>query len=160
MYGLSFSFSIVTTRIFTLGPVGLRDNGAEDLRTTTLEEFHETVLYCFNKTTEEMLGRPVRDEIFRLLGKSRLAARDLGERFDDVVTILKNAFGESARVIVYKTVVGLYDEYSQRHEFTYVDMLRERLELLKAKVTSDILKPRHLYRKSDDLYLPRPVHQQ
>ncbi len=127
------------------------------MRTTTLEEFYETILYCFNRTTEEMLGRPVRDEVFQLLGKNRLATRDLGERFDDVVTILRNAFGESARIIVYRTVVGLYEEYSQRHDFTYADMLRERIELLRAKVTSDILKPRHLYSKSDDLYLPRPV---
>jgi hypothetical protein len=127
------------------------------LRATTLEEFHETMLHCFNKTTEEMLGRSVRDEIFQLLGKNHLASRDLGERFDDVVTILKKAFGESARIIVYRTVVGLYDEYSQRHDFTYADMLREKIELLKAKVTSDILKPRHLYSKSDYLYLPRPI---
>lgn len=104
-----------------------------------------------------MLGRPVRDEVFRLLAKNHLATRDFGERFDDVVTILKNAFGESARIIVYRTVVGLYDEYSQRHDFTYSDMLRERIELLKAKVTSDILKPKHLYSKSDDLYLTRPM---
>lgn len=128
------------------------------MRSITVEEFHETIFYCFKKVLQEMLGLRVRDEVFRLLSKHRITQSDFGMRFDDVVQVMTDAFGESARVLVHKIVLELYKEYSQRPDFTYADQLRDRIELLKLKVVADILKPRRLYSDIDQLYVPGPVH--
>src|SRR5712692_6387266 len=124
------------------------------MRGTTVEEFEETMFYCFNKVLAEMLGPRVRDEVLRLLSKHKLTQSDFAVGFDNVVRVLMEAFGESARVLVHRTVLELYKEYSQRPDFSYGDLVRDRIELLKLKVMADILKPRHLYSNIDQLYVP------
>ncbi len=125
------------------------------MRVLTVEAFHETMSFCFNSVIQDMFGRPVRDEIFRLLEKNGIRQSEVPLRFDDVVKILTAAFGNSARVIVYKTVVELHREYSQRADFSYEDSLRDRINLLKNKVLADLIKPRHLL-SNDSYYVPGP----
>src|SRR5713226_5925242 len=83
------------------------------LRASTVEAFHETISYCFNKVLQEMLGGPVRDELFNLLERSSIHRTDVPVRFNDVIRLLTRAFGASARILIYRTVVELYQEYSQ-----------------------------------------------
>lgn len=102
-----------------------------------------------------MLGDAVKDEIFRLLEKKGIQSSDVSLRFDDVVAVLTQAFGASARVIVYKTVVELHREYSLRTDFSYNDSMRDRIGLLKEKVIAELIKPRHLL-SADSYYIPSP----
>ena len=126
------------------------------MRAPTVETFHETISYCFNLVTQDMLGGPVRDEIFRLLERNGIRRSEVPLRFDDVVKVLTGAFGDSARILIFKVVVELHREYSQRADFPYEDSLRERINLLKEKVLADLIKPRHLY-LDDSFYVPSPI---
>lgn len=58
--------------------------------------------------------------------------------------MLNQAFGTSARSLVHKTAVELYTEYSAWPKFTFYDSHTEQIALLKDKVVSDGLKPRHI----------------
>lgn len=107
--------------------------------------FHETVGYCFNSALEGM-GTTVRDVIYDHLGRQGIERGEISSRFDDVVKILTEAFGTSARIIIYKTMVELYGEYSIRPDFTYQDSLRDRYALLKDRVIVDHLVPRRSQR--------------
>ena len=114
------------------------------MRTPMLSIFYDTVDSCFNVVVEGMLGRGVRDEVYRLLEEKGIKHPEISNRFDDVVRVLTNAFGQSARVIIYKTVVELHREYSQLAGFPYEESLRDRLVLLKERVVTDHLYPRRL----------------
>ncbi len=128
------------------------------LRASTVEAFHETISYCFNKVLQEMLGGPVRDELFNLLERSSIHRTDVPVRFNDVIRLLTRAFGASARILIYRTVVELYQEYSQRPDFSYEDELNYQIELLKTKVLADLIRPRHLFTTSIDSYfVPGPL---
>ncbi len=127
------------------------------MRAATVEAFHETVSYCFDKVLREMLGGPVRDELFKLLERSNIHRTDVPVRFNDMIELLTGTFGASARIIIYRTVVELYQEYSQRPEFSYTDKLNERIELLKNKVLADLIRPRHLFTSVDSFFVPGPL---
>jgi len=62
--------------------------------------------------------------------------------FDHVSKVLTSAFGDGARVIVFKTVTELYKKYSQRAGFTFGESLRDQITSLRARVATDLLKPR------------------
>ncbi len=100
-----------------------------------------------------MLGVGVRDEVFRLLERSGVTLREIALRFDEVVEIVTRVFGSAARVLVYRTVANLYEEYSQRPNFTFYDSLKDRISLLREKVIADLLKPRHASNIDDSIYL-------
>jgi hypothetical protein len=104
--------------------------------------FHDTVSYCFNSALEGM-GQTVKDVIVDHLGKRGIPKVEISTRFDDVVRVLTEAFGASARIIIYKTMVELYKEYSLPSDFTYQDSLRDRFILLRDRVLADHLMPRH-----------------
>ncbi len=104
--------------------------------------FHDTVSYCFNSALEGM-GQAVKDVIVDHLGKRGIPKVEISTRFDDVVRVLTDAFGTSARIIIYKTMVELYKEYSLPSDFTYQDSLRDRFILLRDRVLADHLMPRH-----------------
>jgi len=108
---------------------------------------------CFLRTLHDMLGSSVTGEVCRLLEKSGVPPRDIALRFDEVVETLTRAFGSSARVLVYKAVVLLYEEYSLRPGFGFYDSLRDKVSLLKEKVISDLLKPRHSPSVDDSIYI-------
>ncbi len=114
---------------------------------------------CFVSVVDNMLGPKVREEVLRLLERRGISLGEISGRFDDVVTVLSEAFGNSARVLVYKTVVELYSEYSVRAGFSFYDSLRDQIMFLKERVMSDLLRPKQLL-SIDSFYVPKPVQQQ
>ena len=124
------------------------------MRTQIAELFHETVNFCFNAALEGM-GSTVRDVIYDYLEKRGISRNDISYRFDDVVQLLTQAFGSSARIIIYKTVVEIHREYSLRTDFTYQDPLRERIAMLKDRIVADHLYPKRAQKTDPFLETPR-----
>ncbi len=94
----------------------------------------------------EGMGTTVRDVICDHLEKRGIPEAEISTRFDDVVKVLTETFGTSARIIIYKTMVELYREYSIRADFTYQDSLRDHFILLQDRVVADHLVPKHAQR--------------
>ncbi len=126
------------------------------MRTPLVTLFHETIAFCFNSALEGM-GATVRDVIYDFLEKRGIIRNEVSLRFDEVVKILMDTFGSSARIIIYKTVVELHREYSLRADFTYQDSFHDRITLLKDRVVGDHLVPRHAQRPDDYFENPRPI---
>ena len=100
------------------------------------------------------MGETVRDVIIAHIGQRGIPQAEISTRFDDVVRVLTDTFGTSARIIIYKTMVELYKEYSLSADFTYHDSLRDRYILLRDRVLTDHLMPRHAQRgMPDDQFL-------
>ncbi len=112
--------------------------------------FHETVNYCFNSVLETM-GTAVREVVYEHLAKKGIEQSDVFTRFDDIVRILTESFGASARVIIYKTVAEIHQQYSMRADFTYKDSLRDHLSLLRERVVTDHLLPKRIQREDPSL---------
>lgn len=129
------------------------------MRTDIVETFQATMQECFVSVVDNMLGPKVREEVLRLLERRGISLGEISGRFDDVVTVLSGAFGNSARVLVYKTVVELYSEYSVSAGFSFYDSLRDQIMFLKERVMSDLLRPKQLL-SIDSFYVPKPVQQQ
>lgn len=129
------------------------------MRIGMVETFQATMQECFVSVVETMLGPQVKVEVLGLLERNGIGLREIAARFDDVVNVLTEAFGSSARVLVYKTVVELYSEYSVRPNFGFYDSLRDQVSFLKERVMDELLKPRHLF-SLDSLYVPKQVQQQ
>ncbi len=121
---------------------------------TTL--FYEAMNACFESALEGM-GSTVRDVIYDFLERKGVNRADIASRFDDVVQILTNTFGGSARIIIYKTVVELHKEYSLSPNFTYQDSIRESLNILKDRVVMDHLTPRLAQKEGAALKNPLEV---
>ncbi len=115
---------------------------------------------CFITVVEDMLGRTVKDEILQLLERNGIRQSEISSRFDDVVEVLTRSFGNPARVLVYKTVTELYKEYSQRAGFTFGESLRDQIALLKERVISDLLRPRHGPSIDDSIYITSPKREE
>jgi len=121
--------------------------------------FHDTVSYCFNTALGGM-GETVRDVIIAHLGQKGIPRAEISTRFDDVVKVLTDTFGTSARIIIYKTMVELHKEYSLPTDFTYQDSLRDRFILLRDRVLADHLMPRHSMKgMPDDQFLAPSYYQ-
>src|SRR5438309_10176360 len=67
---------------------------------------------------------------------------EICNRFDDTVTVLTKVLGTSSRVLVHRTVVEMFRQYSQRADFSYQDSLRDRLIVLKEAVVANHLIPK------------------
>ena len=132
--------------------------GLFPVRTALVTTFHDTVNYCFNFVLETM-GSSVRDVVYERLEKRGIPASDVSTRFDDVVDALNESFGESARVIIYKTVVELCQQYSMHVDFTYQDSLKEHLALLRERVVTDHLVPKRAQREDEPLSYRVPLMQ-
>ncbi len=115
--------------------------------------FYESVNACFESALDGM-GSTVRDVIYDFLEKKGVSRVDIAVRFDDVVQILMDTFGGSARIIIYKTMVELHKEYSLRPDFTYQDSLRDRLNILKDRVVVDHMIPRRAQKEGAVLKNP------
>jgi len=107
------------------------------------ETFQSTMNQCFATVVEDLFGRTVREETFQLLERNGIKPSEISSRFDNVVEVLTRVFGNSARVLVHMTVTELYKEYSLRTGFAFGESLRDQVALLREKVMSDLLKPRH-----------------
>jgi hypothetical protein len=127
------------------------------VRTGLVTTFHETLNYCFSSVLETM-GSSVREVVLSRLERYGIPAGDISTRFDDVVRLLNESFGGSARIIVYKTIVDLHQQYSMRADFTYQDSLKDHLDLLRERVITDHLVPKRVQR-DDEVLFGRPMVQ-
>jgi len=109
------------------------------LRSPLVEVFHETLGSCFASTLKDMLGLAVCESGYGLLERNGIPKGEISNRFDDTVTVLTRALGASSRVLVHRTVVEMFRQYSQRAEFSYQDSLRDRLIVLKETVVANHL---------------------
>jgi hypothetical protein len=92
------------------------------------------------------MGPTVRDVIYDLLAKKGIEQPEISSRFDDVVAILTESLGTSARVIIYRTMTLLCQEYQMKADFNYQDSLRDRMVLLRDRVVVDHLYPKRIQR--------------
>jgi hypothetical protein len=97
------------------------------------------------------MGTSVRDVVYDHLRRKGIPESEIPAQFDDVVKALNESFGGSARVIIYKTLVELYQQYSMRVDFTYQDSLRDHLSLLRERVVVDHILPRRIQREDSSL---------
>ncbi len=118
--------------------------------------FHETVNICFNAALEGM-GTTVHHVIYDFLEKKGISRADISMRFDDVVQVLTEAFGASARIIIYKAIVEIHREYSLITNFTYEDSLLDRMTMLKDRVVADHLFPKRAQRTDPFLQTPGAI---
>lgn len=124
------------------------------MRTTLVDTYFETLDYCFDMVLGDMLGSAVRDSVYSLLERNGIQRREFGTRFDNVVEVLTRSLGSCSRVVVHRTVIEMYKQYSQRLDLNYDDSLREKLNLLKESTIANHLVPRRHYETStfDSLY--------
>ncbi len=115
------------------------------MRTQISTLFHETVNDSFRSALDGM-GPTVRDVIYDLLAKKGIEQPEISSRLDDVVAILTNSLGASARVIIYRTMTLICQEYQMRSDFNYQDSLRDKIILLRDRVVADHLYPKRIQR--------------
>jgi len=129
------------------------------MRSDIIETFQATLVECFSTTLENLFGRPVKEQLMRILAEHRIPRSEIGARFDDVARVLNEVFGSSSRLLVFKTVVELYEEYSVRASFGFYDSLKDQILYLREKVLADIIKPRHSPTIDDSIYITgaRPI---
>jgi hypothetical protein len=125
------------------------------VRTALVTTFHDTVNYCFNSVLETM-GTSVRDVVYQRLSNKGVPAEEVSTRFDEMVEMLHESFGGSARIIVYKTMVDLYQQYGMRVDFTYQDSLKDHMVLLRERVVADHMVPKRAQR-DDSILFDRPT---
>jgi hypothetical protein len=125
------------------------------VRTALVTTFHETVNFCFNSVLETM-GTSVRDVVYERLNSRGIIASDISSRFEDAVEVLNESFGGSARIIVYKTLVELYQQYGMHVDFTYQDSLMDHMVLLRERVVMDHMVPKRAQR-DDSVLSYRPA---
>src|SRR5205809_3129868 len=106
------------------------------LRAALVSTFQDTVSFCF-KSTLETMGSSVRDVVYDHLRKKGIPESEIPAQFGDVVRVLNESFGGSARVIIYKTLAELYQQYSTRVDFTYQESLRDHMSRLRERVVVD-----------------------
>jgi hypothetical protein len=129
------------------------------LRSDLIETFQTTLVQCFSQTIENLFGRPVKEQLMRILDEHKIPRSEIGARFDDVARVLNDVFGTSSRLLVFKTVVELYGEYSVRPTFGFYDSLKDQILYLRERVLTDIIKPRHSPTIDDSIYITgsRPI---
>ena len=125
------------------------------MRTALVTTFHDTVNYCFNSVLETM-GTSVRDVVYQRLSNRGVPAEEVSTSFGEMVEMLYESFGGSARIIVYKTMVELYQQYGMRVDFTYQDSLKDHMVLLRERVVADHMVPKRAQR-DDSILFDRPT---
>jgi hypothetical protein len=128
------------------------------VRTGLVTTFHETLNYCFTSVLE-MMGTSVREVVLSRLERYGIPSIEVSTRFDEVVRLLNESFGGSARIIIYKTILDLHQQYSMRADFTYQDSLKDHLDLLRERVITDHLTPKRVQRDDDVLFGKAPLLQ-
>jgi len=123
------------------------------LRSNIIETFQGTIVRCFSLTLENIFGGSVKEQMLRILTENNIPMSEIGARFDDVARVLTDVFGSSSRLLIYRTVVELYQEYSVRPTFGFYDSLKDQILFLRERVIADIMKPRHSASIDDSLYV-------
>jgi hypothetical protein len=123
------------------------------MRSDIIETFQATLVQCFGTTLENLFGSSVREQLMRILAEHKIPRSEIGARFDDVARVLTDVFGSSSRLLIYKTVVELYEEYSTRVTFGFYDSLKDQILYLRERVLADIIKPRHSPTVDDSIYI-------
>ena len=95
-----------------------------------------------------MLGPTVRDSVYGLLERNGVPRGEVANRFDESVDVLVKGLGAASRVLVHRTLVELFGQYSLRMDFSYKDSLRERLWRLRDEVVDSHIIPRRLQQSS------------
>jgi hypothetical protein len=113
------------------------------MSTSIIETFQATMRTCFDSVLRTMLGQKVGEGIYDLLERRGIQRLEISTRFKEVVSVLNEAFGTSAQVLVYRTTVALYAEYSAWPKFGFYDSLPDQIALLRDRVLSETLTPRH-----------------
>ncbi|OLE68727.1 hypothetical protein AUF78_14635 [archaeon 13_1_20CM_2_51_12] len=98
----------------------------------------------FDTALEGLLGQGVQNEVDRILESKGIREEDLPRRFDKVIEVLQQAFGECSRVIIHRVLRVLYEEYSLPVDFSYQETLLDRLTLLRDMIVTDHLHPKVL----------------
>jgi len=83
--------------------------------------------------------------VYGLLERNGIPRGEICNRFDDTVAVLTKILGTSSRVLVHRTLVEMFRQYSQRADFSYQDSLRDRLIVLKEAVVANHLIPKGLH---------------
>ena len=126
------------------------------MRSDIIETFQGMLVQCFSQTIENLFGRPVKEQLIRILAEHKIPKSEIGARFDDVARVLADVFGSSSRLLIFKTVVELYEEYSVRATFGFYDSLKDQILYLRERVLADIIKPRHSPTIDDSIYVTGP----
>src|SRR5947208_16972642 len=103
------------------------------MRTNLISGFQLSVSYWFDLVLQGM-GGPIRDWVYDFLDKKGIKRDDIPARFGDVVKILHEWLGTSARVLAYGTLVELYKEFPLSPNFDYEDSIEDRLVSLQERV--------------------------
>jgi len=111
------------------------------LRSPIMAYFQDSVSYCFDSALTSM-GKQIRDWVYDYLEKRGIGREEIPARFEDVVKTLLDRLGTSARVIAYRTMIGLYQQFSLNPDFDYQDSLPDRFVVLKDRVVTDKLYPK------------------
>jgi len=108
------------------------------------EVFDDTLNSLLGATLAAMLGSSVRDEVYSVLSTRGIAKKEVPTRFDEVFNFLAETFGVvGAKVIIYKVISELHQEYSQPVDFSFQGALRDKLLSLRERVVSNHIWPRH-----------------
>jgi len=113
--------------------------------------FNEVLTSSFGLAIEDLLGRGVRDEVYRILENKGIRKDNIPGRFEKVIEALSEVFGESSRVIIHRVLRVLYEKYSLPVDFSYQETLLDRLTILKDRIVVDHLRPRGV---EDVAFLP------
>jgi hypothetical protein len=98
----------------------------------------------FDSALEGLLGKGVRDEVYRILENKGIRREDLPSKFVRVIEVLQQVFGECSRVIIHRVLRVLYEKYSLPVDFSYQETLLDRLISLRDRIVVDHLRPRGL----------------
>lgn len=112
------------------------------LRSPSLFVFDEVLTKSFSSALEGLLGRPVRDEVYHILETRGIRNDQVPSRFDKVMEVLHEFFGEGSRIIIHRVLRVLYEKYSLPVDFSDQETLLDRLTLLRDRMIVEHLRPR------------------
>jgi len=96
----------------------------------------------FGTAIEVLLGRGVRDEVYRILESKGIRRSDVPSKFDKVMEILLQVFGECSCVIIHRVLRVLYESYALPVDFSSQEILLDRLVVLRDRIVLENLRPK------------------
>jgi hypothetical protein len=121
------------------------------VQSPSLFVFYEVLNSSFAAALQSLLGREVRTEVYRILASKGIREDEVPSKFDKVIEVLQQVFGECSRVIIHRALRVLYENYNLPVEFSSQEILPDRLAALRDRIIEDHLRPKGL--RSEDLFL-------